>query len=176
MISDNIGRKEENSGWNLDVRSDFDGTIEQGNSGFLDYTSGENYKPVTIVKPVIKQGPPIVSKSFFIHKAPEEPVDSIQIVEKEHEVRPRKHYNIVFVKAPPSGGQAISNNNVHLFPQTEEKTIIYVLSGKQNHVKVNLGNLNIPAPKPPNKPDVIFVKYNGEEDAHRIITDIQSEL
>lgn len=161
----------------MDVRSDFDGTIEQGNSGFLDYTSGEKHKPVTIVKPVIKQGPPIVSKSFFIHKSSEEPEESVQIVEEEHEVRPRKHYNIVFVKVPPSGGQTISNNNVHLLPPTEEKTIVYVLSGKKNQVKANdHGDLNIPTPKPPNKPEVVFVKYNGEEDAHRIISDIQSEL
>lgn len=151
--------------------------MEQGHSGYLDYSSGGGHHTTTIVKPVIKHGEPVITKSFFIHKAPKAPEDSVHVVEKEHVVHPRKHYNIVFVKAPTGGSSSINNNNVNVYPQTEEKTIVYVLTGKNNQVKVHdNGDINVPPPNPPSKPEVIFVKYNGEEDAHRVISDIQSEF
>lgn len=128
------------------------------------------------MKPVIKHGPAIVTKSFFVHQAPEEKESHLEVVEKEHYVHPRKHYNIVFVKAPPAGGKTISNNNVNVYPETEEKTIVYVLTGRNDAVHVhNNGDFKAPEPKPPSKPEVVFVKYNDEADAQRAISDIQSK-
>lgn len=153
------------------------GAVEHGNSGYLDYSSGEGHHSATIVKPVVKHGEPVVTKSFFIHQAPEEPKGSVHVVEKEHVVHPRKHYNIVFVKAPGGGSSSINNNNVNVYPQTEEKTIVYVLTGKSGQVSVNNnGDVHIPQPKAPSKPEVVFVKYNNEADAQRAISDIQSEF
>lgn len=69
----------------------------------------------TIVKPVIRQGEPQITKHFYIHEAPEEP-ENTQVQEKEILVRPQKRYNIIFIKAPapqnPFGG-----SNVPIFPQ-----------------------------------------------------------
>lgn len=35
------------------------------------------------------------------------------------------------------------------------------------------GEIQLPQPKPPSKPEVVFVKYNNEAEAQRAISDIQ---
>ncbi len=36
------------------------------------------------------------------------------------------------------------------------------------------GDIVVPEPKPPSKPEVVFVKYNNEADAQRAISEIQT--
>jgi hypothetical protein len=55
--------------------------------------------------------------------------------------------------------------------QNEEKTVVYVLLGKDEHQSNSIHSL--PKPRPPSKPEVVFVKYNNEFDAQRAISDIQ---
>lgn len=153
------------------------GLLETGQSGFIDYSSGSASAGTHVIKPVIKHGVPIVTKSFFIHEAPVEEAKHVEVIEKEHVVRPRKHFNIVFVKAPASGSKTINKNNVNVFPQNEEKTIVYVLTGRNDGVEVNEHeDIQVPEPKPPSKPEVVFVKYDNEEDVQKAISDIKSEL
>lgn len=58
--------------------------------------------------------------------------------------RPRKNYKIIFIKTPTySEKQTI----IPVYPQTEEKTIVYVLSKKP----VLNQNIDIPEPPPTRK-------------------------
>jgi hypothetical protein len=84
----------------------------------LDYSSGSSGGGVArIVKPVIRHGEPVVTKSFFVHAAQDEEARGVQVEEREHVVRPRKHYNVVFIKTPLAGGSSVSSNNVNVFPE-----------------------------------------------------------
>jgi hypothetical protein len=154
-------------------------TLEHGQSGYLDYSSGSAGGGVArFVKPVIRHGEPVVSKSFFVHEAPEEGATrGLEVEEKEHIVHPRKHYNIIFVKTPLAGGSSVRSNNVNVFPENEEKTIVYVLTGRNDGIDVDSnGEIQLPQPKTPSKPEVVFVKYNNEADAQRAISDIQGVI
>lgn len=101
---------------------------------------------------------PLVSKHVYVHVAPEEPSSAVQqrIVAPS---QPRKHYKIVFIKAPtaatPTGAQ------VQLPQQDEEKTIIYVLS-KKEEAQAEI-NVQAAAPTTPTKPEVYFIKYNTQK-------------
>lgn len=65
----------------------------------------------------------------------------------------------------------------HIFPEIEEKTIIYVLTGRNDRVQNNENReIQLPQPKAPSKPEVVFIKYNSEIDAQRAISDIQSKF
>jgi hypothetical protein len=150
-------------------------SLQPGNSGYLDYSTGGSNGPATIVKPVVHEGEPVVSKSFFVHEAPVEEPEGVLVQEKPHIVHPRKHYNVIFIKTPLAGGSSISNNNVNVFPENEEKTIVYVLTGRNDAVATDGSpDIQLPPPRPPTKPEVVFVKYNNEQDAQRAISEIQA--
>lgn len=152
--------------------------IQTLESGYLDYsTGGSQVSGGKIIRPKIVHGEPIVSKAFFLHETVAEEPTNLEVEEREHVVRPRKHYNIVFVKAPGAGGSSISGGSVNVFPENEQKTIVYVLTGRNDGVTVNEnGEIQLPEPKAPTKPEVVFVKYNSEDDATRAISDIQSKI
>ena len=76
------------------------GGVHQGQSQVLDF-SGSSNGGNRGYKTVIKQGEPIITKHFYVHAAPEEEEQAVQI--KEQIVRPQKHYKIIFIKAPSSG-------------------------------------------------------------------------
>jgi hypothetical protein len=123
------------------------------------------------VRPVVVPGEPVITKSYYVHAAPED--DEPEIINRQHVVRPRKHYNIVFVKAPSP--KYSPGSNVNIFPENEEKTIVYVLLGKGEGPQVDgNGELVLPPQKPPSKPEVVFVRYNNEQEAQRAISDIQN--
>ncbi|XP_055297794.1 uncharacterized protein LOC129566167 [Sitodiplosis mosellana] len=111
---------------------------------------------------------PIITKHFFVHAAPEDPEEDagprlVQIG------RPRKNYKIIFIKTPSySQKQQI----IPVLPQTEEKTIVYVLSKKPTFNQ----NIEIPEPPPtqPSKPDVFFIKYKTKEEAEQAQQQIQA--
>lgn len=112
--------------------------------------------------------PPIITKSFYFEAAPEEP---------EEEQKPRfvtvgraqKNYKVIFIKAPTYG---LNSQIIPIVPPNEDKTIIYVLSKKPEQ------NENIELPPTPTteaiKPDVFFIKYKSEQEAHDAQHKIQS--
>lgn len=59
---------------------------------------------------------------------------------------------------------------VHL--QNEEKTIVYVLSKKEDSLS-DTGEIPTPPPTIPSKPEVFFIKYRTKEDAVKAVADIQ---
>ncbi|SPP89432.1 Hypothetical predicted protein, partial [Drosophila guanche] len=111
---------------------------------------------------------PIIHKQFFTVAAPEEHEN---LERAKHLVigRPQKNYRVVFIKAPSS-----SNANVKLsaeYAPKEEKTVIYVLSKKDNQLEVN--DIATPAPTVPSKPEVFFIKYKTEAEASHAQQQIQ---
>ncbi|XP_034671352.1 uncharacterized protein LOC117903437 [Drosophila subobscura] len=113
---------------------------------------------------------PIIHKQFFTVAAPEEHEN---LERAKHLVigRPQKNYRVVFIKAPSS-----SNANLKLsaeYAPKEEKTVIYVLSKKDNQLEVN--DIATPAPTVPSKPEVFFIKYKTEAEASHAQQQIQAE-
>lgn len=73
---------------------------------------------------------------------------------------PRKHYKIIFIKAPsaPSITQQIAAAQA----QNQEKTLIYVLVKKPE--EFSAGSVAAPAPElPVSKPEVYFIKYKTQK-------------
>lgn len=111
---------------------------------------------------------PIITKDFYIHKAPVESADAA--VSRQITVgRPEKHYRIVFITAPEYTNSAAQLSAE--IAQKEEKTIIYVLSKKPDGL--DLGDIAIPAPTKASKPEVYFIKYKTQEEAEHAQKEIQ---
>ncbi|XP_039959092.1 uncharacterized protein LOC120773942 [Bactrocera tryoni] len=126
---------------------------------------GDKYLP-----PSQPTAEPIITKQFFLVSAPE---DSEEQTRSKHFVigRPQKNYRVVFIKAPSS-----DNANLKLtaeYAPQEEKTVIYVLSKKDNDL--NIGEISTPAPTQPTKPEVFFIKYKTPEEAAAAQKEIQEQ-
>jgi Domain of unknown function (DUF243) len=146
--------------------------VTQGDTQVIDISGGGGGGGV-IYKPVIREGPAEITKHFYVHEAPEE-ASNVRIEEKEIQVRPQKHYKIIFIKAP-SGGSSYAGSNAAIFPQNEEKTIVYVLSKKPEDVN-DAGELPTPPPAVTSKPEVFFVKYKNQQEAEGAISQIQESF
>lgn len=91
--------------------------VQQGQSQVIDISGGGSASSI-VYKPVIREGPPQISKSFYVHEAPDDAVN-VEVREKEIQVRPQKHYKIIFIKAP-SGGSSAIGGNAAIFPQVKQ--------------------------------------------------------
>lgn len=91
------------------------GEVSQGKSKVIDIggPAGEN----VVIKTVIKQGPPIVTRHFYVHEAPKESQNT-RVEEKVVEVRPRLTYKIIFIKAPSQEG-FLGGSKAAIFPQVK---------------------------------------------------------
>lgn len=130
-----------------------------------------NYnQPSTTYNQVRTSQEPIVTKHFYVHAAPEDPEDDIgpRFIPVGP---PRKTYKIIFIKTPTYG---LRSQIIPIPPQTEEKTIVYVLSKKPTFDQ----NVQLPQPTTtePTKPEVFFVKYKTQEEADRAQKEIQGKV
>ena len=101
---------------------------------------------------------PLITKNVYVHLPPEEP-EVYRVNRIIAPSQPRLRYKIVFIKAPaqapPAGAQ------IQLPQQDEEKTLIYILTKKQDEqaeIKINQ-----PAPTKPSKPEVYFIRYKTQK-------------
>jgi hypothetical protein len=74
---------------------------------------------------------------------------------------PRKHYKIIFIKAPSA--PSITQQAIAAQAQNSEKTLIYVLVKKPE--EVNFESPEQPSPLAPSKPEVYFIKYKTQKEA-----------
>ncbi|XP_064536798.1 uncharacterized protein TwdlX [Drosophila montana] len=113
--------------------------------------------------------PPIISKHFYLHTAPEDHDDQ-QIVRYVNVGRPQKNYRVVFINAPASTtskAKIIAN-----VAPVEDKTAIYVLSKKSNALDVSA---EVVTQRPANhKPEVYFIKYKTPAEAAHAQQTIQA--
>ncbi|KAL5284726.1 hypothetical protein ACFFRR_006809 [Megaselia abdita] len=112
---------------------------------------------------------PIVTKSFFIHSAPEETEEEIQ--QEMVDQQPRNHYNVLFIKAPSQTTRATALNYVRNLNQ--EKTVVYVLSKKHSAAEIQQAVNDVPVQKA--KPEVFFIKYKTPEEALHAQKEIQAQ-
>ncbi|XP_030370418.1 uncharacterized protein LOC115621036 [Scaptodrosophila lebanonensis] len=118
-------------------------------------------------------GPSLVSKDIYVHVPPPDQEEEQRYAQPQYPIPPpRKHYRIVFIKAPtPSVSKA--SLRIKQAP-TEEKTIIYVLTKKPDPVDLQAA-FEQAAPKPPSKPEVFFIKYKTQEEAAHAQRTIQAQ-
>lgn len=128
------------------------------------HRGGDKYLPPATTTPS-----PIVRKQFYVVSAPE---DNDGQVKHKHLVlgRPQRNYRVVFIKAPTSGAGNVKYSAEYA-PQ-EEKTVIYVLSKKDN--ELDASDIATPAPTEASKPEVFFIKYKTPEEAAAAQKEIQS--
>ncbi|XP_037940520.1 uncharacterized protein LOC119673328 [Teleopsis dalmanni] len=137
-------------------------TEHKGNSQQF---NGDKYLP-----PETTTLAPIITKQFYLVSAPDE-VEEVQKTKHFVIGRPQKNYRVVFIKAPSS-----QNTNLKLsaeYAPQEEKTVIYVLSKKDN--EVNVGDIATPPPTQAPKPEVFFIKYKTQEEASAAQKEIQEQ-
>lgn len=111
--------------------------------------------------------PPIITKHFYVHAAPEEPEES-EGPKFVNVGRKQKNYKIIFIKAPTYG---FNSQVIPIVQPNEEKTIVYVLSKKPSFNQ----DISLP-PVPvtePSKPEVFFIKYKTDREAQEAQQKIQ---
>lgn len=114
---------------------------------------------------------PIITKSFFIHSAPEETEEEIQQEMAQIEQQQRNHYNVLFIKAPSQTTRTTALNYVKNLNQ--EKTVVYVLSKKHTAAEIQQAVNEVPSQKA--KPEVFFIKYKTPEEALHAQKEIQAQ-
>ncbi|XP_075218662.1 uncharacterized protein LOC142323208 [Lycorma delicatula] len=117
---------------------------------------------------------PIVQKHIYVHVPPPDPEYQAPKRPVIPPPPPKKHYKIVFIKAPsfPSAQAPVIPA-----PQSDiEKTLIYVLHKNPT----DAAPIIIPTPKPtqPAKPEVYFIRYktNKELPSHDAVTRDSTEF
>jgi len=133
--------------------------------------AASNYQGEQYLPPASTTPEPIIRKQFYLISAPE---DQSNNVKAKHLVlgRPQKNYRVVFIKAPASDSANV-RYSAEYAPQ-EEKTVIYVLSKKDN--ELNADDIATPAPSQPSKPEVFFIKYKTDEEAQHAQKEIQGNI
>ncbi|KAG5673164.1 hypothetical protein PVAND_003232 [Polypedilum vanderplanki] len=105
---------------------------------------------------------PVVHKHVYFHIPPPEPEYVNEYPIKPIPPKPlQKHYRIIFIKAPTQS-TPIMPTLPPIQPNTEEKTIVYVLVKKPDE----LPEIIMPTPVTtiPTKPEVYFIKYKTEKE------------
>ncbi|KAH8407982.1 hypothetical protein KR222_006974, partial [Zaprionus bogoriensis] len=114
----------------------------------------------------------LVSKDIYVHVPPAEDIEERYPQPQLPVPPPRKHYRIVFIKAPtPAVNKAALR--VKQAP-VEEKTIIYVLTKKPDPIDLQTA-IEEAAPKQISKPEVFFIKYKTQEEAAHAQRTIQAQ-
>ncbi|XP_013102262.1 uncharacterized protein DDB_G0285291 [Stomoxys calcitrans] len=117
------------------------------------------------------QNPATVTKDIYVHVAPEEGAQQ-QYQQPLPQAPPRKHYRIVFIKAP---SQDLSKTALRINQApVEEKTIIYVLTKKADPLDLQAA-IQETQPSKPSKPEVYFIKYKTQEEAQHAQRTIQAQ-
>lgn len=106
------------------------------------------------VQQQLTQVPPqeaVVTKHVYVHVAPEDPPQLLP-----PPAAPRKHYKIIFIKAPTQAShqRQVIQAAAQQAP-IEEKTLVYVLVDRPQQQVV------VQPPVQPSKPEVYFIKYKA---------------
>ncbi|XP_055384098.1 uncharacterized protein LOC129613832 [Condylostylus longicornis] len=116
---------------------------------------------------------PIVTKDVYVHVAPEEPEEHIAQPNLPQQP-PRKHYRIIFIKAPSQSSRSAALKLAQAQAQVEEKTVIYVLTKKTDAADIQAALQQIPQPVQ-HKPEVFFIKYKTQQEALHAQQQIQAQ-
>lgn len=104
---------------------------------------------------------PIITKDFFLHAAPDDLEDDELELKKLKLGPSRKHFNVVFIKAPALSSKSAAIKLLQA--KNEEKTVIYVLSKQLDPSEIRSQIKSLPSHV--SKPEVFFIKYRTPEEA-----------
>ncbi|KAL9892778.1 uncharacterized protein ACN2A1_008187 [Glossina fuscipes fuscipes] len=131
---------------------------------------------------------PTIEKHIYVHVPPEEleeTASSLKLPPQSLSTAPKKHYKIIFIKAP---SVSTSSHYAHLAaaaaPQVEEKTLVYVLAKKPDEPSAEFLQQLQQSTYKTNKPEVYFIKYkshneqktNGFVNIGNGFTDIRTDI
>jgi hypothetical protein len=112
----------------------------------------------------VRMLPPTIMKNFYIHEAPrDDDEDETETQQREIIVKPKIRYNIVFVKTPY---ERLKKPEIPILHQNQEKTIIYVLSRK-NEVSEQENKYPTPPTAPTSKPEVFYIQYRNGKSSNK---------
>ncbi|XP_017129865.1 uncharacterized protein LOC108147679 [Drosophila elegans] len=116
---------------------------------------------------------PIITKQFYSISPAEDPEDSEPKTRHLVIGQPRRNYRVIFIRAPGANSQPVKYT-AELAPQ-EERTVIYVLTRKQQELEAT--DIVAPQEKPQaeQKPDVFFIKYKTNDEAAAAQKEIQTQ-
>lgn len=106
-----------------------------------------------------------VEKHIYVHVPPNDLEErGYQHVEQQSPVsQPKKHYKIIFIKAPNQQPSTNIYTQIAQQQATEEKTLVYVLVKKPDEPTIQ-DIQQIQSTYKPSKPEVYFIKYKTRED------------
>jgi len=116
---------------------------------------------------------PIITKQFYSISPAEDPEDLEPKTKHLVIGQPRRNYRVIFIRAPAGNSDQVKYT-AELAPQ-EERTVIYVLTRKQQELEAT--DIAEPQPKPQaeQKPDVFFIKYKTNDEAAAAQREIQEQ-
>lgn len=134
----------------------------------LSWAQGSRYLPPP--NPAME---PIITKQFYSISPAEDPEDLEPRTKHLVIGQPRRNYRVIFIRAPTGNSEHVKYT-AELAPQ-EERTVIYVLTRKQQELEA----ADIMAPQQKSqveqKPDVFFIKYKTNDEAAAAQREIQTQ-
>ncbi|KAI8116835.1 hypothetical protein FF38_10702 [Lucilia cuprina] len=130
------------------------------NGGVLNGQLGQVIRETFVNAPL----DPSIEKHIYVHVPPEdlEEDNKLKLVNQQQVFSPlKKHYKIIFIKAPSYPKPNYSQLAAAVAPQTEEKTLVYVLVKKPE--LPSLEQVQQSTYKS-SKPEVYFIKYKAHKD------------
>uniref|UniRef100_A0A182XDT2 DUF243 domain-containing protein n=1 Tax=Anopheles quadriannulatus TaxID=34691 RepID=A0A182XDT2_ANOQN len=113
--------------------------------------------------------PTEIKKHFYYHVAQDDAITETDT--NTLTITPRKHYKVIFIKAPSASANA--GSSAKAASKIDEKTIVYVLVNKP--AKANATSEAEASSFSSGKPEVYFVKYQGAQATSSSISKSQSE-
>lgn len=136
-----------------------------------------------VIRETISTAPldPTVEKHIYVHVPPEDEVEEYQnkiTTQNQHKVAPKKHYKLIFIKAPSYPSPNYNQLAEAVVPQVEEKTLVYVLVKKPEEPSLEHIHQLQQSSFKSSKPEVYFIKYKTrkEEDNNQYVTNSQNEI
>ncbi|XP_031624467.1 leucine-rich repeat extensin-like protein 5 isoform X2 [Contarinia nasturtii] len=125
------------------------------------FSSGSSFGGSFAPQPQPQQA--LIQKHIYVHVPPPQEDEFAQPHNAVAPVQAQKHYKIIFIKAPSAPSVSAQQLQQLAQPQTEEKTLVYVLVKKPESVSELTQNLQA-APTQPSKPEVYFIKYKAQKE------------
>uniref|UniRef100_A0A1I8P4Q7 DUF243 domain-containing protein n=1 Tax=Stomoxys calcitrans TaxID=35570 RepID=A0A1I8P4Q7_STOCA len=156
------------------------GSISSFSSSSLG-AEGLNGQLGSVIRETVANAPldPLAEKHIYVHIPPEDiegSNDQASLVAPQFLPPPKKHYKIVFIKAPSHNTPSYSQLAAAAAPKVEEKTLIYVLSKKPEEPSLeHLQQLSQHHHKS-SKPEVYFIKYKTQREGEAIQNHITNTI
>ncbi|XP_073821840.1 uncharacterized protein [Musca autumnalis] len=165
-FSSNYNSQHHGSSLSLGGNNQVLSTFSSSNLG----ANGLNGQLGSVIRETVAQAPldPTAEKHIYVHIPPEDlDGDQQQEIPAPQFVAPppKKHYKIVFIKAPTHPTPNYSQLAAAAAPKVEEKTLIYVLTKKPEEPSLQEIQQLTQDTFKSSKPEVYFIKYKTQKES-----------